>query len=613
MTSNTLTVLLFLTIFMHVGMSSGAAVDQMIRGGRLTDKNGKEIKLKGFNWFGFNNGQTMMDGLWSSDALSGDFATVVRRQKLLGFNAVRLPFSFQDFKLTPRSFVHEGCPLPTDLAIAQSVTKPGSPVPGPAPKLPNPPPAAAYQGNKCNTYLPNTSVRDRFIYVVKFYIQNGFYVIIDNHLREDQTALNTPGIWVQEYAKLVKDLAADPIVKENLIVDILNEPDNFGVTWETLSTLYLNAMDAIEASTGGGIRYAIEGTQQMGINTNWGDGFATERIEELGLGDPRPFFNQLLKKPYRNRVILAPHVYPPSVTYNNKDATGKGLFNRLSLSFGTKSISPGYCNGDDCIIFPVVIGEFGSRFIEPVDITMMNDFANYLNNQKPANDNRHAAIPNWLYWSWNANSADTGGLVANNWVDIEWVKIDYLQKIGLVPWYTTGRAVPVPEVEPPVPVPPILPIVPSPEAIVEPLPIVPSPEAIVEPLPVVPSPPTLNTTTACAVRVEYSGVWPSGSSYALVMNLYIRNLDPTPVQVPWKLGINGDKYDSIISAWNWQPYVQEGSIVGQGTESWLTLQPGQEVNVGMIVRGPSDKVESFYPATVSLNDQRCIIEQARLI
>ena len=66
----------------------------------------------------------------------------------------------------------------------------------------------------------------------------------------------------------MKDLTADPVVKENLIVDILNEPDNFGVTWTTLSDLYLQAMDAIEASTGGGILYATEGTQQNGINAN---------------------------------------------------------------------------------------------------------------------------------------------------------------------------------------------------------------------------------------------------------------------------------------------------------------------------------------------------------
>ncbi len=38
----------------------------------------------------------------------GDFKTVVFRQQLLGFNAVRLPFTFSDLSLTPRNFT-EAC------------------------------------------------------------------------------------------------------------------------------------------------------------------------------------------------------------------------------------------------------------------------------------------------------------------------------------------------------------------------------------------------------------------------------------------------------------------------------------------------------------------------
>jgi hypothetical protein len=38
--------------------------------------------------------------------MTQDFATVVWRMKLLGFNAIRLPFSFQVSFL---SMVHEGC------------------------------------------------------------------------------------------------------------------------------------------------------------------------------------------------------------------------------------------------------------------------------------------------------------------------------------------------------------------------------------------------------------------------------------------------------------------------------------------------------------------------
>lgn len=52
--------------------------------------------MQGLNWFGFETASTNVAGLWAGfSSLTQDFATVVWRMKLLGFNAVRLPFSFQ--------------------------------------------------------------------------------------------------------------------------------------------------------------------------------------------------------------------------------------------------------------------------------------------------------------------------------------------------------------------------------------------------------------------------------------------------------------------------------------------------------------------------------------
>ena len=72
------------------------------------DLKGSPVVLHGVNWFGFNNGQTFLEGLWEEKGMGRDanihkdFAHVVLRLKLLGFNAVRLPFSFRDFDM-PRS------------------------------------------------------------------------------------------------------------------------------------------------------------------------------------------------------------------------------------------------------------------------------------------------------------------------------------------------------------------------------------------------------------------------------------------------------------------------------------------------------------------------------
>ena len=47
----------------------------------------------------------------------------------------------------------------------------------------------------------------------------------------------------------------------------------------------------------------------------------------------------------------------------------------------------------------------------------------------------HNPTPNMIWWSWNANSGDTGGIVKDDWKEINWNKVAWLQKAaGLQPW-----------------------------------------------------------------------------------------------------------------------------------------------------------------------------------
>ena len=50
--------------------------------------------LQGINWFGFET-LAIVAGLWTQAQLTNDFQYVAWRIKLLGFNTIRLPFSFQ--------------------------------------------------------------------------------------------------------------------------------------------------------------------------------------------------------------------------------------------------------------------------------------------------------------------------------------------------------------------------------------------------------------------------------------------------------------------------------------------------------------------------------------
>ena len=48
----------------------------------------------------------------------------------------------------------------------------------------------------CNADLPNASVYTRFLYVVRFLAANGLYVLVDNHLSFDNTAVANTAQWL---------------------------------------------------------------------------------------------------------------------------------------------------------------------------------------------------------------------------------------------------------------------------------------------------------------------------------------------------------------------------------------------------------------------------------
>ena len=180
------------------------------------------------------------------------------------------------------------------------------------------------------------------------------------------------------------------------------------------------------------------------------------------------------------QVVISPHVYGQSISLSTAPVnSGPALWNRLSQSFGYLNLV-GYGGH----VFPIAIGEFGSTLTQPADLTFFADLASYLRNERADGtpvDALHNPISSFFWFAWNANSGDTGGLVnPPDWDTIVWQKIEYLQTIGLAPWYTGAApttVVPgVATVPTPSPVPvstPITPLAPNttiPAASLEPTP-----------------------------------------------------------------------------------------------------------------------------------------------
>ena len=86
-----------------------------------------------------------------------------------------------------------------------------------------------------------------------------------------------------------------------------------------------------------------------------------------------------------------------------------------------------------CLPFPIVIGEVGSKLATPTDVKFLVDFGRYLAAGGSVAGGRRTAGVFW--WSWNANSGDTGGLVADDWETPVWPKLDWMTAVvGLKPW-----------------------------------------------------------------------------------------------------------------------------------------------------------------------------------
>lgn len=141
------------------------------------------------------------------------------------------------------------------------------------------------------------------------------------------------------------------------------------------------------------------------------------------LADPNPFFEALLKRPYRGAVVLSPSVYssdaPPPPP---EPAASPGMAAARAAGAGVQRAWPdgpgpvkvmdttfayltkeGYCSGDDCQKFPVAVGQFASAVDTKAGLGALNDFAAHLS----ASDVPFDGVGTWRFWGFDGG--DGGG------------------------------------------------------------------------------------------------------------------------------------------------------------------------------------------------------------
>ncbi|MCR4730387.1 MAG: glycoside hydrolase family 5 protein, partial [Saccharofermentans sp.] len=366
-------------------------------GSHIVDKDGKEVWLTGCNWFGYNTGTNMFDGVWNCN-LKDTLKAIADR----GFNVLRVPMS-------------------AELLLQWKK--------GEYPR--------ANYNNAYNEELNSMNSLEIFDYVLSLCEKNGMKVIIDIHtVKTDASGHNHP-VWYRE------DMTVDDFVgslswvagryKNNDTIigyDLKNEPH--GKASETTHAIWNDSNDKdnwkkVAERAGNAVLdenpnalIIIEGIQIYPknikannfvskdddndyYNTWWGANLMGVKDYPIDFGSPE-----------RNKqIVYSPHDYGPRVY---EQPWFKGGFTYESLYKDAWHDYWLYIAEED--IAPIFVGEWGG-FMEGDNLKWMEYFRQLI-----AERHLHHA-----FWCFNANSGDTGGLVKDDFKTWDEEKYNFVKEV----------------------------------------------------------------------------------------------------------------------------------------------------------------------------------------
>ncbi|MCW1956995.1 MAG: cellulase family glycosylhydrolase [Mycobacterium sp.] len=349
-------------------------------GNQIVDAQGKPVQLSSVNWFGAESTTFAPHGLWTRS-----YKDMIDQMSSQGFNTIRLPYSSEMLHTTAK---------PNGIDFAQN------------PDL---------QG------LSPIQVMDK---VIDYAGEKGMRVVLDHHRSTAGAGTSENGLWynsqytedqwVSDWQMLAARYKDDPTV---IGFDLHNEPYNGtwggggANDWARAAERAGNAALAVNPN----LLIFTEGVGTYKGQSYWWGG------NLMGVKD-RPI---TLTVP--NRVVYSPHDYPNSVWAQPWFQTanfGANLPNVFRNAWG-------YIYEQN--IAPIWVGEFGTKLQDPKDVVWFEAITSYLSGD--FDNNGTVDIPNgtedmsWSYWSWNPNSGDTGGILADDWRTVNTAKMSYLTPI----------------------------------------------------------------------------------------------------------------------------------------------------------------------------------------
>ena len=260
--------------------------------------------------------------------------------------------------------------------------------------------------------------------IIAYAGQDGMRVILDHHRSTAGAGTSENGLWynsqysedqwVSDWQMLATRYKDNPTV---IGFDLHNEPYNGtwggggANDWARAAERAGNAV--LQANPN--LLLFVEGVGTYQGQSYWWGG------NLMGVKD-RPI---VLSVP--NRVVYSPHDYPNSVYAQPWFQTanfGANLPNVFRNAWG-------YIYEDN--IAPIYVGEFGTKLSDPKDAVWFEALTSYLSGDFDNNGTVDIAAGtedmSWTFWSWNPNSGDTGGILADDWKTINQNKMAYLTPI----------------------------------------------------------------------------------------------------------------------------------------------------------------------------------------
>lgn len=349
-------------------------------GNQIVDSAGNRVRITGVSWFGMETHNFAPHGLWTRN-----WQDMMDQIKDTGFNTIRLPYS---------NALFDSGSTPNSIDAAQN------------PDL---------QG------LNGLQIMDK---IVEYAGEIGLRIMLDHHRSDAGAGPNGNGLWYEgrfSEQRMIDDwvMLAQRYAGNSAVIggDIHNEPHNsatwgsgdLAADWRLAAERIGNAILAVNSDW----LIFVEGIQHYDGESYWWGGNLQGALEHP------------VRLDVAERLVYSPHAYPASVFHqdwfddpqfpNNQPAIWDAKFGDLFRSNTA----------------PVLLGEFGSKFENPLDEPWMDTMLSYLSGDFDANGTNDLAVGDlgmsYTWWSWNPNSGDTGGILADDWTTVIQSKVDKLQ------------------------------------------------------------------------------------------------------------------------------------------------------------------------------------------